>query len=271
LTVASRKPLNGNITLSTHNVQPGAPYIIIEHLAVSYNHLPILQDISLQVWQQQVVAVVGPNGAGKTTILKAVGGLLRPVCGKILVAGEDIATLPVWEVVRRGVVYVPEGTNVFPEMSVLENLEIGGYLKRSQISEHLQFVYKLFPELSLKQKTLAGNLSGGQQRMVVLARGLMAGAKILLLDDPFLGLSPKYVKIFCDVFRTLRGQGMTLLISGQHVRRILNVADLAFLIEGGEITLTGSGPELLLNHHLQHTLFGIESTCELGDALQEES
>ena len=211
--------------MATNNLESGAPYIVIEHLAASYNHLQILQNVSLQVWRQQVVAIVGPNGAGKTTILKAVGGLLRPVTGKIIVAGEDIAALPVWEVVRRGVVYVPEGTNVFPEMSVLENLEIGGYLKRSQIPDHLQFVYQLFPELSLKQKSLAGNLSGGQQRMVVLARGLMAGANILLLDDPFLGLSPKYVKVFCDVFRILRRQGMTLLISGQHVRRILNVAD----------------------------------------------
>jgi branched-chain amino acid transport system ATP-binding protein len=248
----------------------GAPCLVIEHLAASYNRLQILEGVSLQVWRQQVVAVVGPNGAGKTTILKAVGGLLRPVTGKILVDGEDIAALPVWEVVRRGVVYVPEGTNVFPEMSVLENLEVGGYLKRAQIPEHLKLVYQLFPELAQKQKTLASNLSGGQQRMVILARGLMAGAKILLLDDPFLGLSPKYVKIFCDVFRTLRRQGMTLLISGQHVRRILNVADRAFLIEGGKITLTGSGPELLRNHHLQQTLFGIESTCEVGEALQGE-
>jgi branched-chain amino acid transport system ATP-binding protein len=256
--------------LATYNAS-GTPYIVIEHLAASYNHLQILQNVSLQVWRQQVVAVVGPNGAGKTTILKAVGGLLRPVTGKIMVAGEDIARLPVWEVVRRGVVYVPEGTNVFPEMTVLENLEIGGYLKRSRIPEHLQFVFHLFPELSLRQNSLAGHLSGGQQRMVVLARGLMAGAAILLLDDPFLGLSPKYVKVFCDVFRVLRRQGKTLIISGQHVRRILNVADVAFLIEGGEITLTGSGPELLRHHHLQHTLFGIESTCELGDALQEEN
>ena len=257
--------------MADKNHEPGSPFIIIEHLAGAYNHLQILRDVSLQVWRQQVVAIVGPNGAGKTTILKAVGGLLRPIAGKILVAGEDIASLPVWEVVRRGVVYVPEGTNVFPEMSILENLEIGGYLKRTEIADRLQFVYQLFPELALKQKTMAGNLSGGQQRMVVLARGLMAGAQILLLDDPFLGLSPKYVKIFCDIFRTLRRQGMTLLISGQHVRRILNVADVAFLIEGGEITLTGSGPELLRNHHLQHTLFGIEATCELGDALQEEN
>ena len=248
----------------------GSPYLVIQNLSAAYNHIQILHNVSLQVWRQQVVAIVGPNGAGKTTILKAVGGLLRPVRGAILVDGEDIAGLPVWEVVRRGIVYVPEGTNVFPEMSVLENLEIGGYLHQQRIPALLDFVYHIFPELQKKHKALAGTLSGGQQRMVVLARGLMAGAKMLLLDDPFLGLSPKYVKIFCDVFRTLRRQGMTLLISGQHVRRILNVADLAFLIEGGRITLSGTGPELLHNHHLQRTLFGIEATCEMGDPLQME-
>ena len=257
--------------MAESKTQVGEPYLVIENLRAAYNHQQILQGVSLQVWRQQVVAVVGPNGAGKTTILKAVGGLLRPVQGRILVAGEDVAGLPVWDVVARGVVYVPEGTNVFPDMSVLENLEIGGYLNRARIPEQLKFVYSLFPELAVKQKKLASHLSGGQQRMVVLARGLMAGAQILLLDDPFLGLSPKYVKIFCDVFRKLRRQGMTLLISGQHVRRILNVADLAFLIEGGKITLTGSGPELLRNHHLQHTLFGMEGTCELDDTLQMET
>lgn len=248
----------------------GGPCLVIQHLSVGYNHHLILHDVSLQVWRQQVVAVVGPNGAGKTTILKAIGGLLRPVSGKILVDGENIAGLPVWEVVRRGIVYVPEGTNVFPDMSVLENLEIGGYLQRAAIAARLDFIYQIFPELLQRQKIKAGTLSGGQQRMVVLARGLMAGAKILLLDDPFLGLSPKYVKIFCDVFRTLRRQGMTLLISGQHVRRILNVADRAFLIEGGRITLSGTGSELLQNHHLQRTLFGIEGSCDRGEALQME-
>ncbi len=244
----------------------GRPFLVIQNLSAGYQRLPILQGVSLQVWRQQVAAIVGPNGAGKTTILKAVGGLLRPVQGAILVDGEDIAALPVWEVVRRGIVYVPEGTNVFPQMSVLENLEIGAYLNRPALKERLEFVYQIFPELEKRRQSLAGSLSGGQQRMVVLARGLMAGARMLLLDDPFLGLSPKYVKIFCDVFRLLRRQGMTLLISGQHVRRILNVADIAFLIENGRITLSGTGPELLQNHHLQRTLFGIEATCERGDA-----
>jgi len=245
----------------------GEPLLAIEHLCTSYNHTCIIKDVSLRLWPQQVVAVVGPNGAGKTTILKAVGGLLRPVSGKIYLVGEDLTQLPVWEVVRRGVVYVPEGTNVFPDMSVLENLEIGGYLNRTLIPERLALVYELFPELHLKLRIPAGSLSGGQQRMLVLARGLMAGARLLLLDDPFLGLSPKYVKIFCNAFRVLRRQGMTLFISGQHVRRILNVADLAFLIEEGEITLTGSGAELLQNHHLRRTLFGIEATCDPADVL----
>lgn len=238
------------------------PLLTITDLYCGYGERLILKGVSLQLWPQQVVAIVGPNGAGKTTILKAVGGLIRPVSGRIDFNGIDLAPLPVWEIVRLGVVYVPEGTQVFPEMSVLENLEIGGYLNRKRLPERLNFIWQIFPELSQRQRTPAGRLSGGQQRMVVLARALMAEVKLLLLDDPFLGLSPKYVKIFCDTFRSLRRQGLTLLISGQHVRRILNVADLAFLIEAGRITLSGTGAELLANRHLQKTLFSLEGVCK---------
>jgi branched-chain amino acid transport system ATP-binding protein len=232
------------------------PLLIIENLATSYNHHQILQDVCLTIWPNQVVAIVGPNGAGKTTVLQAVGGLIKPVSGRIIFRGEDIAGLPIWEIVQRGIVYVPEGMKIFGQMSILENLEIGGYLNRPMIPERLEYVFGLFPELKIKYKVRAGVLSGGQQRMVTLGRSLMADTSLLLLDDPFLGLSPKYVQIFCNTFRILRQSGLTLFISGQHVPRILNVADLAFLIEGGNITLTGTGKDLLRNHHLNVTLFG---------------
>jgi branched-chain amino acid transport system ATP-binding protein len=143
-------------------------------------------------------------------------------------------------------------------MSVLENLEIGAYLNRPLISQRLTQVFEIFPELEDRRQTLAGDLSGGQQRMVTLGRGLMAGARLLLLDDPFLGLSPKLTRRFCDAFRTIRASGITLCIAGQHVRRILNVADLAYLVELGRITLSGPGPELLRHPHLQAALFDIE-------------
>lgn len=251
--------------------EPGTPpLLVVEDLECGYGGRQILKGVSLRLWPQQVVAIVGPNGAGKTTILKAIAGLIRPVSGRLLFAGVDLAPLPVWEVVRLGVVYVPEGTQVFPEMSVLENLEIGAYLNRERLAARLAWVWQIFPDLAQRRHLPAGRLSGGQQRLVVLARALMAEVRLLLLDDPFLGLSPKYVKIFCDTFRVLRRQGLTLLISGQHVRRILNVADLAFLLEEGRITLTGTGGELLADRHVQKTLFSLEGVCKLPSLGAEE-
>jgi branched-chain amino acid transport system ATP-binding protein len=234
------------------------PLLVIEQLTMGYLATPVLENVSLSIEQQQIVAVVGPNGAGKTTLLKAVAGLIRPLVGRISFAGQAIEALSVQEIVQRGIIYVPEGMKVFPLMTVMENLEIGAYLNRVWIREGLEMVFGHFPELHERRKDLAGILSGGQQRMVTIARGLMAGAHLLLLDDPFLGLSPKLIKRFCKTFRTLRESGTTLFIAGQHVRRILNVADFAFLLEDGTITLSGPGPGILQNHHLQEILFGID-------------
>jgi branched-chain amino acid transport system ATP-binding protein len=232
--------------------------LVVEHLSIAHNHLAVVEDVSLSIDRQQIVAIVGPNGAGKTTLFKTVSGLMRPSAGHIYFDGEPIETLPVQEIVRRGIIYVPEGMKVFPQMTVRENLEVGAYLNRQRLPERLEMVFGLFPELKERSQDLAGILSGGQQRMVTIARGLMAGARLLLLDDPFLGLSPKFVKQFCGTFRTLRHNGVTLFIAGQHVRRILNVADFAFLIEDGAITLSGPGPGILQNQHLQEILFGLK-------------
>lgn len=240
------------------------PLLAVQHLSAAYHHVTVLQDVSFNIWPQQIVAIVGLNGAGKTTILKALAGLIPCAGGRIIFGGAPLEGLSVWEIVERGVVYVPEGMSVFPDMTVVENLEVGGYLCRHAIPQRLRMVFDLFPELREKKQSLAGTLSGGQQRMVTLARGLMAGARLLLLDDPFLGLSPKIVKRFCDTFRTLRQCGMTLFIAGQHVRRILNVAELAFLIEDGNITLTGPGAQVLHDNHLQEILFGLDSTSHFA-------
>ena len=189
--------------------------------------------------------------------------------GEIHFENSRIDALDVADVVKHGVVYIPEGMSVFPEMSVLENLEVGGYLNRAKIPERLRLVFCLFPELEQKKQNLAGSLSGGEKRMVTLGRGLMAGAKLLLLDDPFLGLSPKVIRRFCGAFHKLRSSGITLLIAGQHVRRILRVADLAFLIEDGAITLRGPGPQILRNHHLQEILFGHQTDMGLAGEAQD--
>jgi branched-chain amino acid transport system ATP-binding protein len=232
------------------------PTLEVRNLTVGYGTTPILQGVSLSLFANQIGAIVGPNGAGKTSLLKTIAGLTQPGGGEILYEGEPIQGRPVREIVQRGIVYVPEGMSIFPDMSVLENLEIGAYLNRPLIGEKLHLVFELFPELEGRQRERALTLSGGQKRMVTLGRGLMGGARLLLLDDPFLGLSPAIAKRFCDAFRIIRQSGVTLFIAGQHVRRILNVAELAFLIEDGNITLSGSGIEIFQDAHLQQILFG---------------
>ena len=240
-------------------MQQKLPLLAAQDLFVCYRDIPVLKEVTVTIWPLQIVAIVGPNGSGKTTLLKAIAGLLQTKKGEILFKGERIESLSLWDIVQRGLVYVPEGMSVFPDMSVIENLEIGAYLNRRAIHQQMKVVFELFPELYEKRNAFAGVLSGGQQRMVTLGRGLMSGAQLLLLDDPFLGLSPKIIKRFCDTFRTLRKNGVTLFIAGQHVRRILNVADVAFLIEEGNITLTGSGSAILHDQHLQQILFGLDT------------
>jgi len=233
------------------------PLLDVQHLSVSRHGKQVLTDLSFSCLPHQIVALVGIEDAGKTTLLKALGGLLRPVQGRITLAGERVEALPAWEMVRRGAVYVPEGMRVFPGMTVLENLEVGAYLVRRQFPAGLDLVYQIFPELKERLASPAGILSGGQQRMVTLARGLMSAPRLLMLDEPFMGLSPKLVQRFCNSFRDLRQAGVTLLISGQLMQRVLNVAQKAFILEKGRITLSGTGPHLLKDPHMQEIILPV--------------
>ena len=235
----------------------GAALLEIRNLEVFFGEVRALNQVNLTIWPGQIVSVVGPNGAGKTTLMKAVAGLIRAVQGEVTFQGKPLQGLPPYEVVRRGLVYIPEGMKVFHLMSVLENLEVGAYTARDRKAEQLAFVFALFPLLAEKQYSLAGILSGGQKRMLTIARGLMSGARLLLLDDPFLGLAPKDVSRLCRTLKDLRGHGITLFLAGQHVRRILRVAGRAYLIEEGRITLSGTGDQLLDHPHLQESLFGM--------------
>jgi branched-chain amino acid transport system ATP-binding protein len=237
--------------------EDGAPLLAIRNLDVSFGEVRALSHVNLTICSGQIVSIVGPNGAGKSTLMKAVSGLLRPTAGEITLRGEPIQGLAPYEVVRRGLVYVPEGMKVFPVMSVLENLEVGAYAARDRKGEQLSFVFELFPLLAEKRSHMAGTLSGGQKRMLTIARGLMSGARVLLLDDPFLGLAPKDVSRLCRTLKDLRSRGITLFLAGQHVRRILRVASRAYLLEEGRITLSGTGDQLLGHPHLQESLFGI--------------
>ena len=235
----------------------GAALLEIRNLEVFFGEVRALNQVNLTIWPGQIVSVVGPNGAGKTTLMRAVAGLIRAVQGEVTFQGKPIQGLPPYEVVRRGLVYIPEGMKVFHLMSVLENLEVGAYTARDRKAEQLAFVFALFPLLAEKQYSPAGTLSGGQKRMLTIARGLMSGARLLLLDDPFLGLAPKDVSRLCRTLKDLRGHGITLFLAGQHVRRILRVAARAYLIEEGRITLSGTGDQLLDHPHLQESLFGM--------------
>jgi branched-chain amino acid transport system ATP-binding protein len=233
------------------------PLLKVCNLSVHYGDIQVLKKINLSVCANQIISVVGVNGSGKTTLMKAIAGILRPIKGVIHYQHEEIQTLPVYDVVRRGLVYVPEGMNVFPFMSVLENLDIGAYVAREKKQDRLSFVFEIFPVLAEKRRQMAGTLSGGQKRMLTIARGLMSGPRLILMDDPFLGLAPRDVNRVCNILRQIRSHGVTLFLAGQHVRRILRVATKSFLLEEGRITLAGSGEQLMGHPHLRETLFGI--------------
>ena len=233
------------------------PLLKVCNLSVYYGEIQVLKKINLSVCAHQIISVVGVNGSGKTTLMKAIAGILRPIKGLIHYQHEEIQTLPVYDVVRRGLVYVPEGMNVFPFMSILENLDIGAYVAREKKKDRLSFVFEIFPVLAEKRRQMAGTLSGGQKRMLTIARGLMSDPRLILLDDPFLGLAPRDVNRLCNTFRKIRSHGVTLFLAGQHVRRILRVATKSFLLEEGKITLAGSGEQLMGHPHLRETLFGI--------------
>ena len=231
------------------------PLLEVQHLSFSSRGAPILADINLTVHRHQVTAILGADGAGKTMLLRVLSGLVRGAIGKIFLEKEAIETLPAWEVVKRGLVYVPEGMRVFPQMSGLENLEVGAYCNRQGMAQRLNLVFRIFPELRDLVQQFAGRLSGGQQRMVTLGRGIMSEPRLLLLDEPFMGLSPKLVTRFCSSFRDQAQAGITLLISGQHIRRVLRIAERAYILEDGKITRTGLGTDLLEDRHLQEILF----------------
>jgi len=233
-----------------------APSLLIRDLEVFYGEAQVLYRVSLEVSGGEIVAVVGPNGSGKSTLLRTIQGLLHPRRGEIRLGDDRIDGLPAHEVVARGVTCIPEGRRLFLSMTVRENLEVGAYLPRARerLTESLSAVHALFPVLQGKGKVQAATLSGGEQQMLAVGRGLMAQPKVLLLDDPFMGLAPRTIAGLCDTLRALCGQGIGILIAGQHVRRILTLAGRAYLLEQGRITDHAPGSQLLHSPHLRRAL-----------------
>jgi branched-chain amino acid transport system ATP-binding protein len=231
----------------------------IENIDVFYGDLQALKGESLEVPEGNVVALLGPNGAGKTTTLRAISGLVPVRSGRITLDGKEIHSLSPPEVVDSGVAHVPEGRKLFGALSVRENLELGAYTPRarSSLSESLERVFALFPELKGRQGQLAGSLSGGEQQMCAIGRGLMAKPRLIMIDEMSLGLAPLIVQKMFDNVREIAESGVTVLLVEQHINRALELADRAYVLEEGSIALSGPADEMAENEHVRKLYLGI--------------
>jgi branched-chain amino acid transport system ATP-binding protein len=230
----------------------------IENLDFSYGDLQVLWGLSLEVKQGEIVTVLGANGAGKSTTLKNVSRLVRPSAGSITFEGKDLGKLESHQVVELGVVQVPEGRRIFPEMTVLENLRMGSFIKstRPDRQRNIERAFTLFPRLAERQKQLGGTLSGGEQQMLAIGRGLMTNPRLMLLDEPSLGLSPLFVKNIFEIIKEINRQGTTILLVEQNVFQSLRISHRAYVLETGRVVLSGTGEELLGNEHVKKAFLG---------------
>lgn len=231
----------------------------VEKLNFGYDGLKVLWDVDLEVAAGEIVTVVGSNGAGKSTLLKNISRLLKPDSGSVSFAGENLTQLQSHEVVERGIVQVPEGRKIFPELTVLENLRMGSYLKdaKRERRKNLDWVFCLFPRLKERERQLGGTLSGGEQQMLAIGRGLMSNPRMLLLDEPSLGLAPLLVKNIFDIITEINRNGVTILLVEQNVYQSLRVANRGYVLETGKVVLSGTGEELLNDEHVKKAFLGM--------------
>lgn len=230
----------------------------IRDLCVSYDGIRALKGVSLSVDEGQIVTLIGANGAGKSTTLRAISGLQKVQSGSILYGGEELTSLPAKEIVRRGIIHVPEGRRVFPDMTVAENLKIGAFLRtdKAAIAQDMDYVYSLFPRLKERSWQLAGTLSGGEQQMLAVGRALMSRPKVLMMDEPSLGLAPLIVKDIFSIIRRVNQDGITVLLIEQNANAALRIADYGYVLETGTIALSGTGEELLKNESVREAYLG---------------
>lgn len=230
----------------------------LENIVTHYGNIQALKGISIDVKQGEIVTIIGANGAGKTTTLKTICGLVAPTSGKIYFQGEDITHKTTSDIVESGIALVPEGRRVFPRMTVLENLQLGAYLNKdkAQVKQDLEKVFDLFPILKDRIKQIAGTLSGGEQQMLAIGRALMARPKLLLLDEPSMGLAPKIVANIFDIIMEINRAGTTILLVEQNARMALAIAHKGFVIETGKIVLQDSAVNLLNNEEVKKAYLG---------------
>ncbi len=228
----------------------------IKNLNAGYGEMPVLKNISITIAEGEIVSVVGSNGAGKSTLLKAISGLIKSK-GIITYNNESLQALPAHAIVQRGIIHVPEGRKIFPEMSVIENLIMGGFLQRTDRKENMEKVFTLFPKLADRRNQLGGTMSGGEQQMLAIGRGLMGNPKLLLLDEPSLGVSPLFTEVVFTAIQTINKSGVTVLLVEQNVYQSLNISNRGYVIEIGSIVLTGTGEELLNNQDVKKAFLGM--------------
>ena len=233
--------------------------LTLENVDAGYGPTTILHDVSLNVQQGEIVTIVGANGAGKTTTLRTIVGQILPRAGKITFMGEDITRLPAHEVVDRGIILIPEGRQLFPDMTVRENLQMGTYRRAARATQdsRMEEVLDLFPRVRERLDQTASSLSGGEQQMVAIARGMMANPKILMFDEPSLGLAPIVVSQVFDVVRKVAATGTTVLIVEQNVFTTLKVANRGYVLENGHVVLSDTSEALLKNDHVRRAYLGI--------------
>ena len=228
----------------------------VENLIVNYGGIEAVKGISLDVPDGSIITLVGANGAGKSTTLRSIAGLVKAKSGSITLDGEELLGLSTPDIVSKGITMVPEGRRVFPDMTVLENLKIGAYLRKDSLKDDIDHVYDLFPRLKERSWQAAGTRSGGEQQMLAVGRALMSRPKIIMMDEPSLGLAPIIVQGIFDIIREINRQGTTVLLIEQNANMALKTADLAYVLETGEITLHGTGAELLTNEAVKRAYLG---------------
>ena len=231
----------------------------VKNVSAGYCLVQILWDVSFKIKEKEIVSIIGPNGAGKTTLVKTIMGLLPAKSGSIMFKGENIANLPTYEIVKKRVTMIPEGRDIFPNMTVEENMLLGAYTikDKDQVKDSMERIYQIFPVLHKKEHSLAQTLSGGEQQMLVIGRSMMSSPEVLILDEPSLGLAPIIVAKVLDTLRKINEEGVAVLLVEQNIRDSLNIADRGYVLEEGKIIIEGEGRELLSNDHIKEVYLGL--------------
>lgn len=232
----------------------------VSDLSVNYGYVAAVRNVHLQVYKNEIVTLIGSNGAGKTTTLMAISNLVEKTSGQILFDNEDIGKLPPDQVVRKGIAHVPEGRKIFPRLSVYENLLVGSLgnpkLKKTEIEEQIEYIFSLFPRLKERRKQAGGSLSGGEQQMLAIGRGLMMKPELIMLDEPSMGLAPIIVEDIFELILKIRDTGKTILLIEQNASMALSIADRAYVLETGKITMEGKGSDLLNDENVKKVYLG---------------